>query len=349
MPVTITAPVDFEMFQRDSQTNAQGIAGIPIAGTYTGSPTAIEADLDGQGFVVIDPAPTGGAFSGVLTASVGQGILTVRFANDTGDLDTVATVGVGDVFLVAGQSNASGRATNNQTYSGAFTATMLSNAYNWQELVDPFDDPTGTPPEDSVGEDNPSLVKGSWIPRLATTLMATSAAPAAFITAAKGGTSITEWLPGGDRLDRSTLYGLSNYRAQFTAGIRAVLWWQGETDANDSMPQATYQTHYDNVATAYGEDLAAPIMGARLHDINNYDDNDLDAIRFAIDAVVASNPNAVAGPDLEPIAGSLHPATDALMDQIGDLWAAAVISEFTRQNNPKRLASSKSSAILATV
>ncbi len=114
--ITITTPVAYQVFQR----NANNHANITITGTYSGTLTAIEASWNGGSYTTIVASPAGGVFSGTLSnQTAGQGMLAVRFTNDTAASSSKSYVGIGDIFVIAGQSNASGRGGNNQSYSSA--------------------------------------------------------------------------------------------------------------------------------------------------------------------------------------------------------------------------------------
>jgi len=86
--ITLTAPDTF---------------GILVEGTYTGSPTGIEAQFDGQGWTVIDASPSGGTFSAYLSGlTAGTGTLEVRHEDDTGVSDSVPNISVGEASLGSG-------------------------------------------------------------------------------------------------------------------------------------------------------------------------------------------------------------------------------------------------------
>jgi hypothetical protein len=216
MTITITSPTDYQIFQR----NGSDLANIVIAGTYTGSPVSIEASWNGGAYSTIVASPSGGTFSGTLTNQpAGQGTLTVRFTDIPATLDTAAYVGVGDVFLVTGQSNAAGYGTNSQAYSHATlkAAVWRVGASAWANLTDPA----------STGADG-----SSW-PLLATLHMASQGVPVAFITTGVTSTGLNstgEWLRGGAQYN-DCLETLENSGA---TGIKAILWYQGETECNQA-------------------------------------------------------------------------------------------------------------------
>lgn len=327
--ITITTPVRYTVRQQTG-----GTAGIAISGTYTGSPTAIEASWNGGAYATIDAAPAAGSFSGTLASQpTGQGTLTVRFTNDTDTSDTVADIGVGDVFVCYGQSNMSGRGTNNQTFTatGGINATLFGNDYEWKVLTDPYDSATGQ--DDSVSSDvDPNAAAGSFIPGFATLFVANRGYPCAFIPAAKGGANITSLDPDTDHLDRATLYGSMNYRAQNcgSGGVKAVLYWQGEANASAATSQASYNSLLDGLADAVAADLGVPLVVARLQDSTGITDANENAIRAAVDEAVADNVNVVAGPDLEDIQSddSFHLQTDEKLADAAARWWAAVNAAF---------------------
>jgi hypothetical protein len=91
--VTLTSPVTQQVFQREGVGAGVGKGDILITGTYTGSPTALEASWNGGGYATVVSSPSGGTFSTKLSRqSVGSGTLTVRFTNDTGVTASVSNV-----------------------------------------------------------------------------------------------------------------------------------------------------------------------------------------------------------------------------------------------------------------
>ncbi len=114
--VVITTPVQYQ----SRQINSSNQASIPITGTYTGTPTAIEASFNGGAYATIDAAPAAGSYSGTLASqAAGQGTLSVRFTNDTSVTATTTFVTLTDVFVLAGDARAEGRLTSTQSYTGS--------------------------------------------------------------------------------------------------------------------------------------------------------------------------------------------------------------------------------------
>jgi hypothetical protein len=318
--VAITTPAQYKTFQRTTNGQLSGTPGgttgaIAITGTYTGSPTAIEASFNGGAYATIDAAPAAGTYSGTLTGQAeGQGTLTVRFTNDTGVTGTKADIGIGDVFVVAGQSNAEGHGTNNQSYSHAsLKATKFSEADAWANCTDPTDLDAG----------------GSFWPLLATYLLADLGVPVAFITAAENDTGLHD----GDWIDGGTAY--VNMQAQVTAsgvnGVRAVLWNQGERDVLD---EVTRVQHYADLVEL-AADITADIAGAPkmivmpIGDDTVIDAADMDEIRLAQQDSWA-DANIFEGPllhDFNLVGGAndgVHYKTDADLLEGSKRWWACI-------------------------
>jgi hypothetical protein len=183
---------------------------------------------------------------------------------------------------------------------------------------------------DAVSADTDPAAAGSPWPLLATALMSARNRPVLFVPCAKGGSPIADWQPGVDHQDRATLYGSMVYRGLQAANsgtLRAVLWWQGETDAQNSMAQATYNAYLDTLANAIAEDLGIPLLATRLQDLSGWGNVDESAVNAAINEAIADNSNVRAGPDLSditPSADGVHLTTDAELLTAATRWASAI-------------------------
>lgn len=294
---------------------------MSISGQVVGSGTHdIEARFNGGSWQTIASGVTS-HFTGTLNAPDGFGALEIRGVGNTTQTATVNSVGVGDVYVIAGQSNASGRGWNNQVVT-ASGALMLANDYRWKLLSDPVD--ANVSPVDSVNSD--AAAGGSVWPLLAQHFIDSEGVPIAFIPTARGGTSITAWQPGADHQDRTTLYGAMVYRAlQVQNGVKGVLWWQGEQDAFDSMDQATYSGYLVALADAIATDLDAPLIAAKLQDSIETTESQEAEINNAIGANWGVG-NVKAGPDLSDIVtdDSAHLQSDAKLQLAADRWWEAL-------------------------
>jgi hypothetical protein len=313
--VTVTGPVAYQTFQR----NGSDQANIPVAGTYSGTPTSIEARFNGGSWSVVDASPSAGSFSGTLTTqAAGQGALEVRYSNDTGVTSSAANVGIGDVFVVAGQSNAEGYGTNPQSYTHAtLKATKFTQSDVWADCTDPTDVDGG----------------GSYWPLLATYIMDDQSVPVAFITTGVNASGLHNgsWLPGGANYDAM----LDSITASGVNAVRAILWHQGEADALSSVTKAQYKADLIQL----GSDVAGDVAGAPRLVVMQVGDNfavsdaDINAIRLAQQEAWDDSANLDEGPVLHDIdlsgGDGVHFKTDAeLLEVSKRAWACVSTSQY---------------------
>ena len=113
--ITISSPVLRQVFQRDLNNQAL----VTITGSYSQPVDTIQVRFltvtSGQGaaidWTVIKSAPLGGLFKGSVMVKGGWYTMEVRGllgGKIVGSVSTLSRIGVGEVFVIAGQSNASG-------------------------------------------------------------------------------------------------------------------------------------------------------------------------------------------------------------------------------------------------
>ncbi len=124
--ITISSPVYRQVFQRD--LNKQAV--VTITGSYSQPVDTIQVRFipvtAGQGtaidWTVIKSAPLGGLFKGNLTVKGGWYTMEVRGLLNgklVGSVSKIDRVGVGEVFVIAGQSNAGGSGERGYNETGA--------------------------------------------------------------------------------------------------------------------------------------------------------------------------------------------------------------------------------------
>jgi hypothetical protein len=232
-PLVVDVPRARMVFQVDPAT---GLGEIPVRGRFARAAAVIEARVGGGPWRTLDLAATNGTFAGTLTDQpVGRTTLEVRFAGEPASAVPVADVGVGNVVVIAGQSNAvMWLASRHQTAMGV-SSVANPDAYwpNDPRLVQWANDPLHTcfPPAGSIWPElGDRVVVGS------------GGVPLMFIAAAQPGTGLVDppdWRPGGpawnDALEQIDFA---------TGGQRCpalVLWFQGESDAGQQVSQAAYE------------------------------------------------------------------------------------------------------------
>lgn len=340
--ITITSPVQWQTFQRNATGLGAGTASIPVSGTWADGPSGsqiIEASWNGAAYATLATVTAGsglsGSYSGTLTGqAAGQGTLTVRFKNLTSASASKTFVGVGDVFLVAGQSNAVGFMTANQTYSHATlkaaaygsTAADLSANGPWKEGNDPFNSAAG---------------QGSPWPLLATWHMQDQGVPCAFIEAAIGGRALANdpgnatnnpWYWTKYRPDTGAQpAGYAKITAQVTASgvnsVKGVLWYQGENDADGLVDQPTYLGAFLEFVNNIHADLAgSPKVIPMLFggdSLNQF----YPPVNLAIAAAANSSPNVLGMPAIWDQTNDLHLTTQGQGQTAANRFWAVIKSE----------------------
>ena len=233
--MTIGYPLNYTIVQRFNSTTGE----IRIVGTYTSAPTAIEASFNGGAFQTINASPSGGAFSGALNASVGQGSLTVRFTNSHATNATTYNVSIGDLYVAYGQSNSIGAGVNlTSSSTGLLYYPVVFDSFSakkWKFAQDPFSIDWG-------------MGNGSVYPTLGNYLVGNFSVPVGFMSVGWGGQQIAGLMPGSSNWTRAVAD--IDRATNGTRKIKAFLYLQGESDTpNGSTVNGVYATWYSNIST----------------------------------------------------------------------------------------------------
>ena len=248
--LTLSSPLDYQVIQRSAK--AQGR--ISIAGQLTeagAKSVVVEARIVAEGksgeWQRLAAAFTGAKFQAVLEAPSGGWFrLEVRAVHEGKVLAEAAVehVGVGEVFVVAGQSNSANHGAEKQSTKTGLVTTF--DGKRWRLSADPQPGASGG--------------AGSFLPPFGDAIAERFKVPVGFVACGIGASSVREWLPKGARfpnpptiLDRVQQLPGGEWESKgqafvmFTGrlkqlgpqGFRAVLWHQGESDANQKDPTRT--------------------------------------------------------------------------------------------------------------
>jgi predicted esterase len=250
--IKLASPLDYEVIQRFSRD--RGL--VRIAGSLdAGIPGSVEIRIDSAGHAGewrrIPATIEGPSFQAAVVLPAGGWYkLNVRALNGKKTIGqgSVEHFGIGELFIVAGQSNSANYGEERQlTRTGKVSAF---NGSGWQLAADP-----------QAGADGGG---GSFMPPFGDAIADGFKVPVGIVACGIGATSVREWLPEGTRFsDPPTLTGRvrklpdgsweSDGRAynKLVAimkklgpeGFRAVLWHQGESDANQPDPSRTLPGH----------------------------------------------------------------------------------------------------------
>lgn len=243
--VTVSSPLDYQVFQR--RTRLHGT--ILVRG---GVLTAIKVEARVEGPSLEGPLPGGWRrmtvdaahrqFSGKLPVIAGGFYrVEIRATDAAGKraLITVPNVGVGEVFVISGQSNSTNYGEVRQK-----TETEMVASFSGTEWALADDPQPGV-------QDNSK--DGSFIPSFGDALYRRYHVPIGIASVGHGSTSVRQWLPAGTAIhvmptmtkyvkkdgdgtlvsDGALFDGMmTRIRQLGPHGFRALLWHQGESDSH---------------------------------------------------------------------------------------------------------------------
>ena len=324
--IVLSAPHPYQVIQRDFT----GRAGVRVTGRLAGMGGSVQIRWATMSWINASCSPSG-RFSVTLPACpAGQGSVVARATRRHSVSARIPFVGVGDVYVIAGQSNASGRGLRlNRATHPTLRAGLFGNDDRWGPLVDPTDGAAGQ--VDLVSRDFDAA--GSVWPLVATRLMRREAVPVAFIPCAAGSTDIAQWQRDAAHPGYTlNLFGSMARRVRAVGGrVRAVLFWQGELDARLLTSRSAYAASLTRLAVDVRGAIGAPLVPAQIGDFTfrRWTTEGIDAVRLAQEDVMLQLQPAgglVPGPPLYDIdlAPGWHPVTDAQSAAVAGRWTAAV-------------------------
>ncbi|MBN2584438.1 MAG: hypothetical protein JXL80_15360 [Planctomycetes bacterium] len=152
--------------------------------------------------------------------------------------DMVHFLGVGDLWLVAGQSNASGTGHGAAEDGPQIGVHVQGNDERWRLAAHPLNEPAGTdhPNRDANPGTSPAL-------RFAKTLSRELGYPIGLVQTAKGGSALVEWHVEED--PQAKLWHNMVHCVRLAGGrIRGMLWYQGCSDGTEPKCYETYEQRF---------------------------------------------------------------------------------------------------------
>ena len=138
--VEIPSPSAYQVLQRD----AVGWADITVTGRLVGVSGPIQVRWSSRAWFQAPCSKMGWFTVTMPSCWQGQGAVIARSARRHSVIATVPFVGVGDIYVIAGQSNASGRGNRlNHAVHPVLKAGLFGNDDHWGPLVDPTDGERG--------------------------------------------------------------------------------------------------------------------------------------------------------------------------------------------------------------
>jgi hypothetical protein len=344
---TIRSPIPHQVIQREHfdpihahahnfGAPALGDGLVPIVAEFPNDPQAIfeyravpreRAFGKGCDWIPLECTQTGNQLQGQARVPAGGWYrLEVRQVREDGTTTSAAMepIGVGEVFIVAGQSYAEGA---NEAHlkiddpDGRVVALDLIRG-TWGVANDP----------------QPNAGPGGTIwPPMGNALLPLIQVPIGFINVASGGTASRQWLPG------TALYERLEKAGRVAGRFRAVLWQQGESDVIENVDKAKYVANLKTIRSSLADSWKfEPVWLLAKSTMHPYVYNEPYRewlIRVAIDQLWAS-PGFGPGPDTDTLADEnradrKHRTHFSKLGQerAGLLWLIAVWNEIHQPHN----------------
>lgn len=251
--ITVTTPLEYQVIQRRSRRD--GI--IRVAGTCQPPCGRIEVKLAGNtmeglphatGWLTVRIDPATGSFQiDLVTPAGGWYALHIRAMAGTKTIAraTVSHIGIGEVFVGAGQSNST-------SCGGLGSTSRLDGPTRTRtRRVSTFDGTQWRIADDPQPGAHDAHVGGSFWPAFGDAMAKKYNVPIGVAVTGHAGTSIRQWTPA----DPLFHWTLARLRQLGPDGFRAMLWHQGETDADISMDTDAYANALAEIITGWRTEL----------------------------------------------------------------------------------------------
>ena len=241
----LSAPLDYQVVQRQTMNRGTvtliGTDGSQVDGAIS-LETRFVADGRPSPWIRRDTPTSKGQFRCSVEMPAG-GWFQLEVRQRRGDSVVAQTqiehLGIGEVFVVTGQSNSANHGEELQKPQSGWVTTF--DGTHWRPALDPQPGASGG--------------GGSFLPPFGDALSRRLGVPVGLVACGIGATSVREWLPKGSRFpnpptltqrvrrldsgewesDGAAFEGLvSRLTPLGPGGFRAVLWHQGESDANQA-------------------------------------------------------------------------------------------------------------------
>ncbi|GAB3502658.1 T9SS type A sorting domain-containing protein [Emticicia fontis] len=347
----ITFPMNRAVFQR----NNSGGGVIPIAGTFQTRVDRIDARLvsikggSTVDWIPISVNPNFGSFSGGIYAVGGWYKLEVRaiYGNNVISTVSIEKVGLGEVFLIAGQSNAQGYEGRGNPPSLDDRVNIVTNFYSYGQITEvPF-------PVVGHLDENMKIAplgNGSWCwGKLGDLLTTKLDVPVMFFNAAFEALGVEEWSKSANGERGQDFYSgnyampgypfenirksMHNYANMF--GVRAILWHQGETDNDKGTSFDTYKNALQYVIQRSRNDSGREISWM-VSKASRTRRGTSQTIIEAQRAIIREYPNVFNGPDTDEIlhrSDGVHFESFSLI-QLAEAWSDRLNDDFFIRSNP---------------
>lgn len=349
--IEITFPAERAIFQRNN-----GNASIVyIAGHYRSRVDRIEARFvpiqggSAVGWSTIANFPNYGLFRGSLVVSGGWYRLEVRgiLNGEVQFQSEVSRVGIGEVFVIAGQSNAQGYNSFGQRGANDDRVNVISNHYSLGQNLPQYPSFGKLEAESKIAPTG----NGAWCwGELGDMLASRLNVPILFINTAWEGYEVAQFVRSSygesginpySQISAPAGYpfnSMSNALHYYTnlTGMRSVLWHQGETDNYLNTPKEVYvdqlKTLIQQTRNVTGKNISWMVSRASKDQTRYYP-----TVVEAQNTVISSTENVFFGPNTDEIhdrRDGVHFSTTGLT-RLAEAWNSSMNQNFFSFSNPQ--------------
>jgi hypothetical protein len=372
--IKLTSPQNRAVYQR----NGFGFSAVTVAGAYQQQVDKIEARLipvqAGQGgdtdfidWKTIKTLPLNGNFSTVMSVRQGWYILEVRGSLNgviVGDVVKVDRVGVGEVFIIAGQSNAEGVNADGSDFGPIMPGVVGSESdrvnclSQYNDLTSGGVDYVSLSPFSQLSANSRIAPRGknAWCwGKLGDLLVSRLNVPVLFFNVAFNGTTSTAWAEtangnftpnpyiGGVYQNKLPYQNMSDVLKYFIprVGVRAILWTQGEADNftstafNKASDEQTYKSNIQKIINRTRAESEKDIPW--VISLTSYNAGTIDnRIVRAQQAVIRETANVLQGPNTDIIQPTGRPQNvhfSTGLTQLAEAWSNSLTDAFFQNTN----------------
>lgn len=347
--IALESPVEHGVYQRNVHHEAQ----IAISGTNLSKQKIDKIEykavdfqaneVQSNNWIKVDSleTETDSTFYGKIKLKQGWYKFTVRYWSDDKIIktDSLNRVGVGEVFIIVGQSNASGDRTFGILEPQDERVIALSNYY--QE----FDKPNNISPVftkmEQYGYIGPSGRTAWFWGNLGDRLVAKLGVPVLFFNAAFGGAILNQWAKSQEIAESNP----NHYPAPFGTilntvlrfgnefGLRSILWMQGESDNLGATGTSQYFNELKNLIAALRKMSKKPKLTWTISRTSYARGKVSPSIILAQNYIINSTENIWPGPESDLIIGSENRSDDLHfsgqgMPLIAEAWSQSLNNDF---------------------
>ncbi len=245
-------------------------------------PVEVCLDDDGRFSLNLRGIPTGGPYT-VDFVALNRAACTKSVLPG----DRICHLFVGDIYLIAGQSNAAGRARGFVFDEPELGVSVYRNLESWDIASMPFADE----------------LDSNMFLRFAKEIRRRTGTPIGLIPAAACDSPLSRWLLSEDGdLYRRAMCAVGGRR------IKAVLWYQGCRDAGDGVGMEEYLSRFENMVNDMRRELGSPDLPVFTFQLNRQRRKETsDSLHRSYDGIREAQRRAAMIPNV-----SVLPAIDAL-------------------------------------